>query len=142
MWKPLATALLAASMLSSCNQVANDNPAEICSALLGGDPDIESDLVETGSDIEGYCACYASSLDNLPEQERAMVLKVSQVIADIRAERNLGVEAAAGLVEDDVEASSDGATYGVSEREFEVTGEFVDGVRNAMGDNGGQCPAG
>ncbi|MEQ9316782.1 MAG: hypothetical protein RLN72_13090, partial [Henriciella sp.] len=93
---------------------------------------------EVGASVETYCDCYATNLDTLGEDEQTAVLKVSQIIADIRSERSVGVEAAAGVIEDDAEDAS-AETYGVTAGEFETVGRFVDGVRRAMRENEGQC---
>lgn len=131
-------AVAAASLLAACTTGDGHDPAATCTALLAGDPEIETDLAEVGASVETYCDCYATNLDTLSEDEQASVLKVSQIIADIRSERSVDVETAAGLIADDAEDAS-AATYGVSEEEYEIAGQFVDGVRRAMRENDGQC---
>ena len=126
-----------ATVLAACSTGdGGSKPADVCAALLAGDEEVDTDLRELGSSVEAYCACYETSLASVTEEGRQTVLKVSQVIANLRAEQNLDVDEAAGLLDEDT-----GELYGVTEAEFRTTGEFVDNVRRTMRDNGGQCPA-
>ncbi|MEM5517036.1 hypothetical protein WNY37_08735 [Henriciella sp. AS95] len=131
-------AIAAVSLVAACSTGNSSDPASICTGLLAGDPEVESDLADLGASVETYCECYATNIDTLGEEAQTTVLKVSQVIADIRSERNVGVEGAAGIIEDDAE-DANASTYDITKPEFEITGQFVDGVRLVMRDNDGQC---
>ncbi|KCZ52136.1 hypothetical protein [Hyphomonas pacifica] len=132
----LATACLA---VAACGASKADKTAATCTAMLGGDPEIQEDLAEDGDTLEAYCGCYSQLLADEPEANQETILKVSRVIADIREENNLGLEEAAGRVDDDFDASGNSSAYGVTATEFETTGRYVDTVRRALTREDGAC---
>ncbi len=134
----ILTTLGALSLIGACSTGEASDPTATCTALLAGDPEVEGDLTEVGASVESYCACYATNLETLGDEAQTTVLKVSQIIADIRAERGVDVEDAASLIEVDVE-DTDAASFAVTQAELETTGRFGDGVRRTMRDNDGQC---
>ncbi|KCZ53969.1 hypothetical protein HY29_02555 [Hyphomonas beringensis] len=132
----LATACLA---LAACGASKAEKNAATCTAMLGGDPDIQEDLAEDGDTVEAYCGCYSQLLADEPEANQETILKVTRVIGDIRKEDNIGLEEAAGTIDDDFDESGKSPTYGVTEAEFETTGRYVDTVRRALTREDGAC---
>ena len=80
--------------LAACGMgVSSDNnAASVCNTMLAGDPEIVEDLAEDGDTIEVYCGCYQTLLADKSEDDQADILKVSQVVADIREDESLGLE--------------------------------------------------
>ena len=107
---------------------ADNEAAKVCNTMLAGDPEIVEDLAEDGDTVETYCACYATLLAERPEDAQARILDVTNVVADIRAEQELGLEdAAMHLMEDFIEDGSS-PTYGVTRDSFEATGSYIAGL--------------
>ena len=135
-------AFLAATVLVSAACTPSDPTAQdiaACIGMLTGDADIEADLAEYGSGVEGYCECYAATLAEKGEATQATVRKVVSTIVELREDRGLGLEEAAGLIEEEVEGRTEERTVDISMAEFEIAGELVDGVRRDLRDNEGQC---
>ena len=133
----LAAAILLPAACTQPDPAAKDIAA--CTAMLTGDADIEADLSEYGSSVEGYCDCYAATLADKGETTQATVRKVVSTIVGLREDRGLGLEEAAGLIEEEVEGRTEEKTVDISMAEFEIAGELVDGVRRDLRDNEGQC---
>ena len=128
-------------VLSACGaSVSNDKTvASVCTSMLAEDPEIVDDLAEDGDSVEVYCACYETLLADKPEEARAKILKVSQIVTDIREENGLGVEDAAGrLMEDFIEDGSSPA-YGVTRGDFDMTGKYIDTVRRELNKTNSAC---
>ena len=137
--KRIPTLFLAAGLLlGGCNvSTGGDDPdiVGICGDMLSGDADIEADLATYSSTVASYCECFEATLEPMPEEDRSAVLKVVQIVGDLRKENNASLDDVVGMIEDN------GTQYGVSETEFEKTGDVVDGVRLDLKDNKGRCPA-
>lgn len=114
--------------------------AEACSRLLAGDAEIEEDLAEYNSSVEGYCDCYAGTLATRPEETQAQVRKVVSAIIDIRESGNLSLEEAAERLEDVAEGREADESLDITEADFEAAGRVIEGVRRDLRDNDGQCP--
>ena len=128
-------------LLSACDASVSDDKtvASVCTGMLAGDPEIVDDLAEDGDSVEVYCACYETLLAGEPEEARAKILKVSQIVSDIREENGLGVEDAAGrLMEDFIEDGSSPA-YGVTRGDFDMTGKYIDTVRRELNKTNSAC---
>lgn len=137
-----AAACLAVTMIVSAACTQPDPAAQdvaACTGMLTGDADIEADLSEYGSSVEGYCDCYAATLAEKGETTQATVRKVVSTIVSLREDRGLGLEEAAGLIEEEVEGRTEEKTFDISLAEFEIAGEIVDGVRRDLRDNEGKC---
>lgn len=145
----LAVLAGACAALAACGVTASDDsdPVAVCTSMLAGDPEVIEDLAEENDTIDGYCGCFATVLASKSEDDQIAILKVSQIISDIREENNTGIEDAAELVIRDTSMAemNDGttpSTYGVSEAEFMATGEFIDAVRQELKSETGACAAG
>lgn len=127
----------ACAMLAACgvSTSAGAKPAAICTTMLSGDVEVEPDLAREGKTVADYCACYANGLSAQSDDERVAILKVTQILADLREERGLGLEAAANLLDD----QSAEAEFGVTRSEFETAGEYVDQVRHDLVRDEGLC---
>lgn len=132
--------LLAASGCTDGENTSDSDASQVCLGMLSGDPEIVSDLAGFSSDVAAYCSCYEAALSPLPESERTVILTVSQAIAAVREEQNVGLETAADLIEDDADKDPPGATYGVTGKQFRDAGQFIERVRRDLRDNDGQCP--
>ena len=133
----LSAAMLVPAACAPSGPGAQDMAA--CTAMLTGDADIEADLTEYGSSVEGYCDCYVTTLAEKGETTQATVRKVVSTIVSLREDRGLGLEEAAGLIEEEAEGRTQEQTFGISEAELEIAGQLVDGVRRDLRDNEGQC---
>tara|TARA_R100001244_G_scaffold72988_3_gene58805 strand:- start:502 stop:930 length:429 start_codon:yes stop_codon:yes gene_type:complete len=112
-----------------------------CNGMLAGDPEIEEDLAEDGETVAAYCGCFGQLLADQPEADQTAILKVSQVIGDIREERNVGLEDAAEGVDKSFGADGSSEAYGVSSSEFETTGKYFDVVRRELNKDDSACTA-
>ena len=127
-----ACAILAACGVSTST---GGNPAATCTSMLTGDAEVEPDLASNGKSVADYCACYAKGLSAQSADDKAAILKVTQILADLREERGVGLEEAAGLL-----SESDGrAEFGVQPMEFEVAGKYVELIRHDLIDEKGLC---
>lgn len=117
----------------------DDDAAATCTAMLAGDPEIEEDLAEDGDTVDVYCSCYETVLTDETEADQATILKVTQIIADIRSDKKLGLEPAAEHLHKDFDSDGNSAAYGVSKAEFDTTGKYVDTVRRALSDETSAC---
>ena len=120
---------------------ADNEAAKVCNTMLAGDPEIVEDLAEDGDTIEVYCGCYQQLLADKTEETQTTILKVSQVVSDIRAENDLHLEEAAGRLMSDFIEDGSSPTYGVTRDGFETTGEYIDTVRRALNKETGACAA-
>ncbi len=127
----------ACALLSACgvSTSAGGNPAAICTTMLSGDAEVEPDLAREGKSVADYCACYTTGLSAQSADDKAAILKVTQILADLREERGLGLEEAANLLDD----SSAVAEFSVTKAEFETAGEYVDRVRRDLVREEGLC---
>jgi hypothetical protein len=103
--------------------------------MLSGDAEVEPDLAREGKSVADYCACYTKGLSAQSADDKAAILKVTQILADLREERGLGLEEAANLLDD----SSAEAEFSVTKAEFETAGEYVDRVRRDLVREEGLC---
>ncbi|MGB2176958.1 MAG: hypothetical protein ACPH9E_03385 [Hyphomonas sp.] len=127
-----ACALLAACGVSTST---GGNPAATCTSMLSGDAEVEPDLASNGKSVADYCACYAKGLSAQSADDKAAILKVTQILADLREERGLGLEDAANLL-DDSRAETE---FSVTTAEFETAGEYVDRIRRDLVREEGLC---
>lgn len=127
----------ACAIIAACGEGASSggSPEASCTAMVAGDPDVEQEFARDSYDVATFCGCYASALNQQPDDDKAAILKVTQAIADIREARKIGVEAAADLIGND----AGGATYGVTRGEFTATGQFLDEVGDQIKRSGGSC---
>ena len=128
--------------LAACGTPLEEEGASACTSMLAGDPEIEEDLAEDGDTVEVYCGCFGTLLPAQPEEAQAQILEVAQAIAGIRDEADLGLEEAAGRIDDDFDSAGASAAYGVSRDAFDTTGKYVDTVRRALSDETSACRAG
>lgn len=103
--------------------------------MLSGDAEVEPDLAREGKSVADYCACYTKGLSAQSADDKAAILKVTQILADLREERGLGLEEAANLLDD----GSAEAEFSVTKAEFETAGEYVDRVRRDLVREEGLC---
>jgi hypothetical protein len=124
-------------MLAACgvSTSTGGKSAATCMTMLSGDAEVEPDLAREGKTVADYCACYAEGLNAQSADNKAAILKVTQILADLREERGLGLEEAAVLLGD----SSTETEFGVTEAEFETTGEYVDRIRRDLVRGEGLC---
>ena len=140
MFRSILIPAAASVALAACGG-SDGKAAKACTTMLAGDPEIVEGLAEDGDTVETYCACYATLLADRPEDAQARILDVTNVVADIRAEHELGLEdAAMRLMEDFIEDGSS-PTYGVTRDSFEATGTYIDAVRREVGKDTGACAA-
>lgn len=125
------------AMLAACGMStsAGGNPAAICTTMLSDDAEVGLDLAREGKSVADYCACYAKGLSAQSDDNKAAILKITQILADLREERGLGLEEAANLLDD----SSAEAEFSVTSAEFETAGEYVDQVRRDLVRDEGLC---
>lgn len=138
---PLFASACLALAACGAGSPADSKAAKVCNTMLAGDPEIVEDLAEDGDTIEVYCGCYATLLANKTEDAQATILKVSQVVSDIRAENDLHLEEAAGRLMADFIEDGSSPTYGVTRDGFETTGSYIDTVRRALNKETGACAA-
>lgn len=133
----------AALLGSACTpgEAGGMSAQDTCGQMLSGDPEIEADLAEFDATVDDYCACFATTLESQTEEDRDAIMKVVSTIAELRTERNIGLEAAAELLEEVAEGRNTNESIDISGSAFETAGRFVDGIRNDLRDNDGQCPA-
>ena len=112
-----------------------------CNGMLAGDPEIEEDLAEDGETVAAYCGCFGQLLADQPETDQTAILEVSQVIGDIREERNVGLEDAAEGVDKSFGADGASEAYGVSSDQFRTTGKYFDIVRRELNKDDSACTA-
>ena len=129
--------------LAACGMgVSSDNnAASVCNTMLAGDPEIVEDLAEDGDTIEVYCGCYQTLLADKSEDDQADILKVSQVVADIREDESLGLEDAAGRLMSDFIEDGGSPAYGITRSDFEMTGTYIDQVRRELNKDDSACTA-
>lgn len=127
----------ACAMLAACGgfNTAGGKSAALCTTMLSGDSEVESDLADQGKSVADYCACYAKGLSAQGDDNRAAILKVTQILADLREERGLGLEEAAGLLDD----SGAETEFSVTSAEFITAGEYVDIIRRDLVREEGLC---
>lgn len=113
--------------------------AEVCGKLIEGDAEMASEMAEDGATPADICACFGTTVDALPEAERALHISVMTAVTAIRTEASVGVEEAAEALEERLRAGTGG--YGFSEDDFEATGRLLNSVGNQIED-GGTCAAG
>ena len=127
----------ACAMLAACgvSTSTGGKPAAICTTMLSGDAEVEPDLAREGKTVADYCACYAKGLEAQSADDKAAILKVTQILADLREDRGLDLENAANLLDD----SSAETEFGVTEAEFVTAGEYVDTIRRDLVRGEGLC---
>ncbi len=137
--KRISILVAACAAITACGVSASSGPepAAICTAMLSGDAEVEPDLAEKGKSVPEYCACYATVLGEQTDEDRAAILNVTQVLADLRAERGLSLKAAANLVED----ADDGQAFGATQDEFRTAGQYIEEIREELVRDDGQCAA-
>jgi len=130
-------------VLAACgagNSVTKD-AVSACNGMLAGDPEIEEDLAEDGDTVAAYCGCFGQLLADQPDADQTAILKVSQIIVDIREERHIGLEDAAEGVDDSFGADGASEAYGVSSDQFRTTGKYFDIVRRELNKDDSACTA-
>ena len=127
----------ACAMLAACgvSTSTGGKSAAICTTMLSGDAEVEPDLAREGKTVADYCACYAKGLDAQSADDKAAILKVTQILADLRKEGSLGLEDAAGRLSE----SGAEAEFAVTPMEFEVAGKYVDIIRRDLIEEKGLC---
>tara|TARA_B100000614_G_scaffold259105_2_gene282938 strand:- start:1455 stop:1913 length:459 start_codon:yes stop_codon:yes gene_type:complete len=135
--KRISILMGACAALAACgmSNSAGAKPAAICTAMLGGDAEVEADLAEKGKTVADYCACYATAFVQQSTDDRAAILKVTQVLADARKEQDLSLKAAGNLIDN----AEGGTALGVSEAEFQTAGEYVETIREQLIVDDGLC---
>lgn len=136
----------ACTVLAGCNFGApgDSGPASVCTAMLDGDAEVSEDLADDGWTLDDYCGCFATVLESESGDNRATILKVSRVIADIREEKGVDVEDAAESLMTELMASGAGTgatptTRGMTQSDFESTGNYVEKIRRDL--KSGACSA-
>ncbi|WP_321488505.1 hypothetical protein [uncultured Hyphomonas sp.] len=127
----------ACAMLAACGggTSTGGKTVAICTTMLSGDAEVESDLSARDMSVADYCACYAEGLNAQSAEDKAAILKVTQILADLREERGLGLEEAADLLDD----SGAEAEFSLTRAEFETAGEYVDTIRRDLVRDEGLC---
>ena len=132
--------LVASAALTACWGAPPDEKIlnGLCVDLLTGDAEIVGDLTrEAGTTIEPFCACYASKMI---EDDAKLVLHKDAIfeMVTVRKEEGLGVEDAAKRVQELIEA---GEIDAFDARQLDSTGRDYQDISEAIGENGGTCPA-
>lgn len=131
--------IAAASTLTACWGAPPDEEilSGLCVDLITGDERIIQDIAgESGTDLAGFCACYAKTIVADPDKT-ALHKDAIGAMVEARKDSNRGVEDAAEYVGSLIEA---GEIDTFTERQLDSTGRDYQNVSEDMAAEGGICP--
>ncbi len=137
--KHTALAMAATILLTACFGAPPNEKilATGCQDIFRGDARIIQTIVtDAGTNLEDYCSCYAKTIV-AGETKIDLHKDVVQALVLARNDGALGAEAAASIVEEQVES---GEIDLFTEDQLDQTGEDFQQVSEEIGDNGGACP--
>lgn len=135
----LIAATAAISMLTACGGAPPNEKilTDLCTDLFSGDARTEGMITsDAGTDLAGFCGCYAVQTVADPEAtdlQKAILSEMTQ----IKNTDNLTVEQAADRIEDGLDS---GAIDTFTEAQFDALGDSFQALSRDMYDNGGSCP--
>jgi hypothetical protein len=131
--------IVSAAAVTACWGAPPDEQilAGLCTDLLTGDERILEDIAgEAGTDLDGFCSCYARTIVADPEKTALHKDAISAMV-EARKAGDRGVEDAAKHVGSLIEA---GEIDTFTERQLDSTGRDYQDISEEMGAEGGVCP--
>lgn len=137
--KQLIAATAAISVLTGCWGAPPNEKilTDFCTDLFSGDARSERMISgDAGTDIAGFCGCYASQTVSDTETT-ALHKDILSEMVSIKTADGLNVEDTADRIEAGIES---GAIDTFTETQFEAMGDEFQELSEAMYENGGSCP--
>jgi len=131
--------IVSAAAVTACWGAPPDEKilAGLCTDLITGDTRILEDIAgESGTDLDGFCACYAKTIVADPEKT-ALHKDAINAMVEARKDGDRGVEDAAEYVSSQIEA---GEIDTFTAQQLDSTGRDYQDISEEMAAEGGVCP--
>lgn len=131
--------IVSAAVVTACWGAPPDEKilAGLCTDLITGDTRILEDIAgESGTDLDGFCACYAKTIVADPEKTALHKDAISAMV-EARKDGDRGVEDAAEYVSSQIEA---GEIDTFTAQQLDSTGRDYQDISEEMAAEGGVCP--
>ena len=129
-----------AMILVACGQSPEANLNAMCNSVMT-DPQVRSDIVRAGLDVETYCDCATSVLLALPENEKTTAIQSFELIESQMANHDGDAEAAFEAIRD-ASRTDDATPEAIAAyRNLDALGDQLDDIMDGLEAAEGSCPA-
>ena len=139
MIKPIAIIATIAALTACFGAPPNEKIlTDLCTDLMTGDRRVSEDIAgEAGTDVAGFCGCYAQTIVADPVKTALHKDAISAMV-EARKDSDRGVEDAAKFVQEQIKS---GEIDTFTEEQLDSTGDDYQNISDIMSANGGSCPA-
>ncbi|MEO1553564.1 MAG: hypothetical protein AAFR82_06475 [Pseudomonadota bacterium] len=128
-----------ALFLSACSQSPEVDLNATCNSVMA-DPEISSDIIRAGLNVETYCDCATSYLLALPETERSTAIGSFELINTQMANNDGSAEAAFEAIRDASRGEGAAPEAVAAFQNLDVLGDQLDLILDEMEEANGRCP--
>lgn len=129
-----------AIILVACGQSPEANLNATCNSVMM-DPQVRSDIVRAGLNVETYCDCVTSVLLALPENEKTTAIQSFELIESQMANHDGDAEAAFEAIRNASRADDATPEAIAAYRNLDALGDQLDDILDGIEAAGGNCPA-